>query len=1023
MSQQPLALTRFALTRPVTICMMFLSMLVFGIIASRMLPLEKFPGIDIPQIFINVPYNNATPTEIERLITRPVEEALATVTGVKEMRSWSNENSAEISLEFNWEENINSKSIEVRERLDSIRHLLPKDVERVLVFQFNTNDMPIFQLRISSERDLAMAYDLLERQIKRPLERVAGVSKVELYGVEKRQVVIRLDPDKMRALNIDATTIVSMLQSNNFAMTAGELRNSQNSILVKPVGEYRELEEIASLPIRPGLSLREVATVQLELPKREDGRHLDQSYAVGMNVFKESGANLVEVARAALAVVEAADNDPAFNGISLYIMDDTAKGVTTSLADLLSAGGIGALLSFAVLYLFLRHFGTTMVVVLAVPVSICIALGLMYFMNYSLNILSMMGLMLAIGMLVDNAVVVTESIFRERALGGDVKAATARGVRRVSLAVVAGTATTAIVFLPNIVGQKMELTIFLEHVAIAICLCLAVSLLMALTLIPLLTTGLKVQPVKEQKSGVFEANYRRVLGWVMYHPRWSAFVAVLLLGSIVIPMGAVSGGDEDNEDRDRIFLNYNVQGNYAIAEVEEEVSAMEHYLYANKDKFDIESVYSYYRSGHAISIIILKEQLSQPMVQLKEAIRKDWPALVRSKPSFGWGNNGGLQVHLLGSSTEVLLDLATEIEPMLSAIKGLEDVSSEIAHGQQEIQITLKLDQLQRQGLSAQQVAGAVSLALRGTNLRTFRTLEQGELLMRVLYDEKVSHSLAELSALPILNKDGVVISLQQLADIKTAPRLDQIRRFDRQTGIAIRMNLAKDYTMDSAREDIKKVMDQLALPSGYRWSFQGSFQRQDESQQVMMVNMLLAVAMIYIVMAALFESLLLPTAVIGSLLFSLVGVFWTFMLTGTSMGIMGMIGMLVLMGIVVNNGIVLVDRINQDRQEQPEASLRELIIQASESRLRPILMTVATTVLGLLPLALGGTQIGGDGPSYAPMAIAIIGGLLFSTLTSLVLVPLTYWGLVNLISGWTNWRQQSVRYADKVLKTRGGSV
>ncbi|WP_273025142.1 efflux RND transporter permease subunit [Rheinheimera sp.] len=1023
MSQQPLALTRFALTRPVTICMMFLSMLVFGIIASRMLPLEKFPGIDIPQIFINVPYNNATPTEIERLITRPVEEALATVTGVKEMRSWSNENSAEISLEFNWEENINSKSIEVRERLDSIRHLLPKDVERVLVFQFNTNDMPIFQLRISSERDLAMAYDLLERQIKRPLERVAGVSKVELYGVEKRQVVIRLDPDKMRALNIDATTIVSMLQSNNFAMTAGELRNSQNSILVKPVGEYRELEEIASLPIRPGLSLREVATVQLELPKREDGRHLDQSYAVGMNVFKESGANLVEVARAALAVVEAADNDPAFNGISLYIMDDTAKGVTTSLADLLSAGGIGALLSFAVLYLFLRHFGTTMVVVLAVPVSICIALGLMYFMNYSLNILSMMGLMLAIGMLVDNAVVVTESIFRERALGGDVKAATARGVRRVSLAVVAGTATTAIVFLPNIVGQKMELTIFLEHVAIAICLCLAVSLLMALTLIPLLTTGLKVQPVKEQKSGVFEANYRRVLGWVMYHPRWSAFVAVLLLGSIVIPMGAVSGGDEDNEDRDRIFLNYNVQGNYAIAEVEEEVGAMEHYLYANKDKFDIESVYSYYRSGHAISIIILKEQLSQPMLQLKEAIRKDWPALVRSKPSFGWGNNGGLQVHLLGSSTEVLLDLATEIEPMLSAIKGLEDVSSEIAHGQQEIQITLKLDQLQRQGLSAQQVAGAVSLALRGTNLRTFRTLEQGELLMRVLYDEKVSHSLAELSALPILNKDGVVISLQQLADIKTAPRLDQIRRFDRQTGIAIRMNLAKDYTMDSAREDIKKVMDQLALPSGYRWSFQGSFQRQDESQQVMMVNMLLAVAMIYIVMAALFESLLLPTAVIGSLLFSLVGVFWTFMFTGTSMGIMGMIGMLVLMGIVVNNGIVLVDRINQDRQEQPEASLRELIIQASESRLRPILMTVATTVLGLLPLALGGTQIGGDGPSYAPMAIAIIGGLLFSTLTSLVLVPLTYWGLVNLISGWTNWRQQSVRYADKVLKTRGDSV
>ncbi|MEO3678725.1 efflux RND transporter permease subunit [Rheinheimera fenheensis] len=1020
MSQQPLWLTRVALSRPVTICMLFLSMLVFGIIASRMLQLEKFPGIDIPQIFINVPYTNATPTEIERLITRPVEEALATVTGVKEMRSWSNENNSEISLEFNWEENINSKSIEVRERLDSIRHLLPDDVERVLVFQFNTNDMPIFQLRISSERDLAMAYDLLERQIKRPLERVAGVSKVELYGVEKRQVIIRLDPDKMRALNIDAQTVVQTLKANNFAMTAGELRNGDNSILVKPVGEYQQLEQIAALPLRPGLSLREVATVQLELPKREDGRHLDQTYAVGMNVFKESGANLVEVAKAALAVVEAADKDPAFNGISLYIMDDMADGVTTSLSDLLSAGGVGALLSFAVLYLFLRHVGTTMVVVLAVPVSICIALGVMYFLGYSLNILSMMGLMLAIGMLVDNAVVVTESIFRERAQGGDVKAATARGVRRVSLAVVAGTATTAIVFLPNIVGQKMQLTIFLEHVAIAICLCLAVSLLMSLTLIPLLTTKLNMQLKQTAQTGNAERGYRKALSMVMYHPRWSALVAVLLLVSIVIPIGMVSGGDDDNEDSDRLFLNYNVQGNYALSEVEAEVSTMEAFLYDNKDKFDIESVYSYYRAGYAMSIVILKPQLSQPLAALKEAIRQDWPALVRSKPSFGWGNNGGMQVHLLGSSTEVLLALAEDIEPMLAGVKGLEDVSSDIARGQQELQIRLDAEQLQRHGLSAQQVAGAVALALRGTNLRTYRSLEQGELLMRVLYDERVSQSQTELAALPILTKEGVVISLAQLASLSFAPRLDQISRFDRQTGIAIRMNLAKDYQMDKAREDIKQVMDQLALPPGYRWSFQGSFQRQDESQQVMLVNMLLAVAMIYIVMAALFESLLLPTAVIGSLLFSLVGVFWTFLFTGTSMGIMGMIGMLVLMGIVVNNGIVLVDRINQDRQLMPDTPLRELIISASESRLRPILMTVATTVLGLLPLAMGGTQIGGDGPSYAPMAIAIIGGLLFSTLTSLVLVPLTYWGLVKLTAGWASWRAQSVRWADKVIKVKG---
>ncbi len=336
-----------------------------------------------------------------------------------------------------------------------------------------------------------MAYDLLERVIKRPLERVPGVSKVELYGVDKRQVTIRLDPQRMRNLQVDPVQLVQLLQESNFAMTAGELRNPNESILVKPVGEFTSLDEIRALPIRAGLTLGAVADVVLELPKRIEGRHLHQTYAVGMNVFKESNANLVDVSRAAIAVVDAAGKDPAFNGINLFLMDDTAKGVTDSLSNLLGSGAMGAVLSFGVLYLFLRHIPTTLVVVLSVPVSIAITLGAMYFLGYSLNVLSMMGLMLAVGMLVDNSVVVTESIFRERAADPDMKRATELGVNRVSLAVLAGTATTAIVFLPNIIGQKVDVTVFLEHVAIAITIALGVSLLMALTLIPLLTTKIK----------------------------------------------------------------------------------------------------------------------------------------------------------------------------------------------------------------------------------------------------------------------------------------------------------------------------------------------------------------------------------------------------------------------------------------------------------------------------------------------------------------------------------------------------
>ncbi|CAM5220445.1 acriflavin resistance protein [Alishewanella longhuensis] len=1015
---KPIWLTRLALSRPVTICMLFISLLLFGGLASRLLPLEMFPGIDIPELYVSVPYPNASPAEVERLITRPLEEALATVSGIKELRSFANENSGDVSLEFRWSENISSKSLEVRERLDSIRHLLPNDVERVLLFQFNTSDMPIFNLRISSERDLAMAYDLLEQQLKRPLERVPGVSKVELYGVEKRQVIIRLDPDKMRALQVDPTALLAQLRGSNFALSAGELRNSEQSVLVKPLGEYKELAEIAALPVRPGLPLREVASIELELPKLRDGRHLNQTYAIGVNVFKESGANLVEVAQASLAVVNAADKNPAFNGINLYVMDDLADNVTKSLRDLLQAGAIGAMLSFIVLYLFLRHLTTTLIVVLSVPAAIIVALGAMYFMGYSLNILSMMGLMLAIGMLVDNAVVVTESIFRERAAGGDVRAATERGVKRVGLAVLAGTATTAIVFLPNIIGEKMQLTIFLEHVAIAICLCLAISLLLALTLIPLLTTKLKVQTVAQHQETRLERYYQRALTKVMYWPKTATVLALLVLASTAFPFSQVGSGGEDQEDRGRIFMNYNIQGNYSLEEVRAEVEAMEAFLYANQDAFYITSVYSYYRAGQAQSTIMLKDDLPISLNELKEQIRSQWPPLVRSRPSFGFGNrNNALRVNLFGHSTERLLQLADELQPALQSLPALAEVSSDLTRGQQEVQIKLKRPELERLGLSAEQVAQSTALALRGVNLRTFRSAEQGELLIRLIYDERISQSLTELADLPVAVVSGVTIPLSQVAELNIVPRLQSIRRFNRETGVALQLALAQDVSMEQARTAINQLMQQVQLPEGYRWSYQGGFVRQNEEQQVMIVNMLLALAMIYIVMAALFESLLMPNAVIGSLLFSFVGVFWTFWFTGTSLGVMGMIGMLVLMGIVVNNGIVLVDRINQDRLLLPELPLKTLIIAAATARLKPILMTVATTVLGLIPLALGGSAIGGNGPSYAPMAIAIIGGLLFSTLTSLLLVPLNYYGLIKLRAASSRLFSRSQQWQKRLLR------
>lgn len=1009
------SLASFAIRRPVTIGMVFFSLLMLGIFSSRWLPLEKWPGIDIPQMFVQIPYQDATPAEIEKLITRPVEEALATMSGIKRLRSESNENNAQIMIEFAWDENIKAKSIEAREKIDAIRHLLPDDVERVLVFKFNTNDMPIFQLRVSSERDLSNAYDLLDRNLKMPLERVPGVSRVELYGVLKKQIAIRLDSDRIAALHVDANVLTKTLRDANFSMSAGHFFDDNQKIMVNPMGEFRSKEEIEDLIVGTNIRLKDIAEVNFETPRREEGRHLDQTYAVGFNIFRESSANLVQVSQDALKVIEDAEENPAFNGINLFVMQDEADSVTSSLSDLLQAGLLGALLSVIVLYAFLRQITVTMIVVLSVPFSICITLGFMYFMGYTLNILSMMGLMLAVGMLVDNAVVVTESIFLEKETNPDPIDATKQGVGKVSLAVIAGTTTTAIVFLPNIVGVKIDVTVFLEHMAIAICISLFASLLLAQTLIPLLTTKIK-QPRKAPSaaSNRFKALYSRILKWTLENQGKTALIAVVILISTAIPMGQVTSDDEGNNDKERIWLNYNMQGNYKLEEVEKTVTKMEKYLYANQDKFHIKQVYSYYNPGFAVSGLTLNEDLPISVSALKKLIKEEMPSFARAKPSFQWdsGNGGGVRMTLLGQSSETLMKIADQIVPVLANIDGMTDVKTDIPGQKYELQVKIDRQKAFRFGLNTTDIASVITTALRGTNLRTFRHGDTGEIGIRLMYDEELQQSIEQLRNLTIFRNDTQNVTLDMVADLKVTPRLSQIRRNYRQTALSIGANLEDKFTVEQARDHINKVMEHIQLPSGYSWTLDGSFRRQDEAQGVMMVNMILAIAMIYVVMAALFESLLLPTAVITSLLFSFTGVFWALFVTGTSMSIMSMIGMLILMGIVVNNGIVLVDRVNQ--LVNTGYTVPNAIMEGCLSRVRPIMMTVATTVLGLLPLALGDTTIGGDGPPYSPMAISIIGGLLFSTMTSLFLVPLAYLLLLKLR------RKTSIMIANsKVLVSR----
>jgi len=991
--------TEFSLRRPVTVTMIFAALAGIGLISSRLLPLEQFPDIEWPGFFINIPYEGSTPEEVERLITRPAEAALSTLSGVKRMRSTSRADGAQIWMEYGFNSNAATEAVEARVKLDAIRDELPPDLKRIMVYSGSLNDEPIMTLRLSSDRDLSQEYLMLDRVLKRRIERIEGVSKVDLQGVEPPEVRILLDSGRVAAHGINLYELYELLQRSNFSVSAGRLESGERRWTLRSDGELRSLAEIGDLIIDGGnLRLADIADIRLVPEERNYGRHLDGREAVGLGVTRASGANMVQVADRVNEELEKIAELPSMRGIRIFNIDNKADSVRSSLADLLQAGLIGSLLAVLVLYLFLRQVTTTLIVMLAVPVSLVITLGVMYFSGLTLNILTLMGLMLAVGMLVDNSVVITESIFRYRqAYPDEPRRAALEGVDEVGLAVIASTATSVCVFLPIVFGEQIDITVFLWHVGVTISVAIVLSLLVSQTLIPLLASRVPAPPPPKAGSAMatLTDRYSRALAWTLRHPRWSALAAVIVLASPAAPvgLGMLQTDMFPQEPSRRLELIYHIDDIYPVERVEMAVNRMEAFLFENAGRLDIESVYSYYDTGRAQSSILLTEgdAISMDAQTVMDTILEEMPELVIGRPDFQWQQQGGgpgFGITLTGESTERLAELAGEAWRVLSTVEGLEGLTSDLTAGPKEVQVVVDRERAARVGLTSQAVGRAVSVAMRGQPLREFRTPD-GEIGVRLAFREDDRQTMEQLANVTIMAPSGERVLLGAVADLheRTGPR--QIRRTDRKTSVKISGSIDTDSSLSEVRPVVQQLMDQIDYPPGYGWSFGAGVDRSDETRQLLMQNILLGVALIFIVMAALFESVLYPVSIMISLIYSITGVIWFLALTGTTMSFMAMIGIMILIGIVVNNGIVLVDHINNlRRQGMPR---EQAVLEGARDRLRPILMTVATTILGLLPLAISTTKIGGDGPSYFPMARAIIGGLAFSTITSLLLVPLVY--------------------------------
>ncbi len=993
-----MTLPEIAIKRPVTTLMAIISLAVLGLVAMSRLPLAFMPEVRQPELFVILPYQSASPEQVERMIVRPVEDALGSVKGLRSMWSNCGSDGGRIRLEFDWSSDMHLARVEVWERLDRIRGELPEDVGDIQVspnWDSREADMPILEGRLSSPLDLSRSYDLLERKIIRPLERVPGVAQVRLDGVNPREVRINLRIEDMQLHNIDVRDVARILRAGNFDQSLGRITDGGTRFVLRTVGSLASVEQIAAIPLRAdGLRLSDVADVVYQEPPLEYGRHLDGHFAIGVSVSQESRANTVEVCDELEAAIAAMNGDPELEGVNFLVWFDQGYEIRKTLKDLTFTGIFGSILAAVVLFGFLRRISTTVVAVLCIPFSLIVTCGIIWSQGKSLNTLSLLGLIVGIGMLVDNAVVVMENIFRHREAGDDLKTAALKGSREVSTAVTAATLTSVIVFLPLVFNKPSEMNIYLKELGVTVCFTLLASLFISQTLIPLATSKyIRSRPPERARwMRWLEARYHRVLEVNLRH-RWIGLVAgLLVVASAVYPFQRIEMNFDTSESELFVQVRYDFSEELTLEGKEAVISQVEAALEPHREKMLARSIYSFWSDRFTMTRVYLEEGESNE--ENIAAVRREIPAYLPEIPGVllqveenrqGWRRHmGGRQIafQLVGDDTQVLLGLAEEAMERMRGIPGLSNVESRHSEAQQELHIQPDRDLMSRYEVSPNQVGEVVGLTYRGRRLQRFRT-EDGEREMRLTLDEQETESLDQLHNLPLTAGGGQQVPLSSVAGFTQVPGREGIQRSDRLTSVWVSARY-EEGNRDQFIPLVEEALAGMAFPFGYSWTFGDWEMRQQEQSREFLTNLGLALLLIFAVMAGLFESVRQAIALMISLPFAATGAIWTLHLTGTDFDQPAAIGLLLLVGIVVNNGIVMLEHINQYRRAGMDRT--EAMLRGGRERLRPIIMTAVTTLIGLVPIVVQKPSLGGV--YYYSMALVIMGGLFVSTFLTSVLLP-----------------------------------
>jgi len=1048
--------------------MIFIAVILLGIISYSRLPRELFPPITYPQLTVVTNYENAAPEEIETLITKPIEEACSSVSNIKRVSSTSREGVSMVMLEFGWGTSMDFAALNVREKIDLVKEKLPRESEDPVVMKFNPFELPVMTMSLSADMPLYEIRQVAKKIIKNQLEKAEGVASVQIAGGLEREILVTLDLGRLAASRLSPLDVLESLKKANVNYPAGTIHGHFYDYLIRTMGEFTKLDEISTSPVGLDTSREYEADEEQELQistssltesadteKRQTDNRVVMLTDVGkvedtfkeqtsisryngrenisITIQKQAGGNTLEVVENVKKALKKIQQDlPKGQNIKITTVYDQSIFVKQSINRVIEDAVIGGILAFIVILIFLRNVRSSVIVITAIPISILATFSLMYFQGITLNMMSLGGLALGIGRLVDDAIVCIENIYRHCQLGLKPKEAAVVGANEVSAAIVASTFTTVTVFLPMIFVQGVAGQLF-SQLALTVTFALLASMGGAMLLIPMLVSQGGENQLAEMKSlkklepvlhGV-ETFFANTLDWFIRHKiRNLSMIFLLFLATLLLAI-PIKKEFMPKVDQSQFIVKVNLPTGALLKVTDKVCRQLEEVLLvvpeihdvtvnvgSSKDE-DAGQAADSMGAHQATLMVNLRHKRERSTSEVVQEIKAKVDKLDTGPARFEYvvqdsalqvsAFSGGAPVviEIKGKDLNLLKSITKDIEDSIGDIAGVFGVKNSMVEEAPETKVYIQRDKAALYNLSVDDISRTAKIAIKGTADTKFKEPGQDEVDIRVRLREEDRETVADLRQMLIHSPLDMEVPLNELAYLGVGLGPSEIKRKDRQRYIMVTSNLYK-RSLNDVTQEIQRRLKSYPVPEGYSVALSGESEQMSESFKSLAFALTLAILLVYMIMASQFESLIQPFIIMFTVPLSLIGVMLILYLTGTPISIIVFIGMIMLIGIVVSNGIILIDYTNLLRERG--ASAHEAVIQASRTRLRPILMTAFSTVIALVPLALA---IGEGAALMAPLAITVIGGLTSSTFLTIIVIPAIYLVVENLVEKMKRYRHR----------------